>query len=49
MTNPMMRPTMMPTMAASGMAVAAWPKDTPPTKTTASRPKVANVSDEWKK
>ena len=30
-----MRPHIMPTMAATEMALADWPKETPPTKTTA--------------
>lgn len=33
-----MSPQMRPTMAASGMEVAGWPSDTPPTNTTASIP-----------
>lgn len=33
-----MRPQMRPTMVASGMDVAGWPRETPPTKMTASMP-----------
>jgi len=34
---------MIPTMAAIGIEVAGWPRETPPTKTTASKPGVLRV------
>lgn len=36
--KPQMRPHTMPVMAAMGMDFADWPRETPPTKTMASRP-----------
>jgi hypothetical protein len=38
MTKPIMKPQMSPTMVAIGIDDAGCPRDTPPTKTTASRP-----------
>jgi len=38
MTSPQTTPQINPTMAAIGMEVAGWPKETPPTKITASTP-----------
>lgn len=39
MKNPMIIPQIRPTMAAIGIEVAGCPKETPPTKMTASMPK----------
>ena len=36
--KPQVRPHIIPTIAAIGMDLADWPRETPPTKTTASRP-----------